>query len=244
MSELSRKQREIAERHALFLEIAKQLITQESIALLSMDKIAELAEYSKGTVYQHFSCKEEILIQLCNNSLTQLLALMERGANFDGCYRDRVLAIFYASTLWTKMDPISIDMMHHSALCSVKPNVEPASLEQHNQLEQSILETVAGLVQAAINDGELPQPEELNPMEIVYGLWSTCYGGQLIDNSEVSLIELGIPDTNRALIRTASLIMDGLQWKPLNTKQHLNQLVSKFETNLFETEVYTLNRSA
>ena len=31
---------------------------------LGMDRVAELLQYSKGTIYNHFSCKEEIIIAL------------------------------------------------------------------------------------------------------------------------------------------------------------------------------------
>jgi len=75
MNPPTRKQREIADRHTRFLDIAGSLIEAEGYSTLSMDRIAELAEYSKGTVYQHFSCKEEILIQLCNQNSQNLKSL-------------------------------------------------------------------------------------------------------------------------------------------------------------------------
>ena len=82
MNTLTRKQREIADRHTRFLDIAKSLIETEGYSTLSMDRIAELAEYSKGTVYQHFSCKEEILIQLCNQNGQILKSLFERACDY------------------------------------------------------------------------------------------------------------------------------------------------------------------
>ncbi len=61
MTPLSRKQREIRDRELLILDNAAELLYQEGYAGLSMERIAEAIEYSKGTVYQHFKCKEEVL---------------------------------------------------------------------------------------------------------------------------------------------------------------------------------------
>jgi len=100
MQAMTRKQREVANRHALFLDIARNVLHEEGFHLLSMERVAECAEYSKGTVYQHFSCKEEMLIQLCITSTTQLLALFQRAAGFDGSHRDRMMAVMHAHDLW------------------------------------------------------------------------------------------------------------------------------------------------
>jgi AcrR family transcriptional regulator len=43
-----------------------------------MDKIAEKVEYSKGSIYQYFSCKEEVVCVLCEESMGQLVSLFKR----------------------------------------------------------------------------------------------------------------------------------------------------------------------
>ncbi|MBL4608093.1 MAG: helix-turn-helix transcriptional regulator [Pseudomonadales bacterium] len=43
---------------------------------LTMARIAELTEYSKVTIYQHFSCKEEIVQRLAAKSTETLVELL------------------------------------------------------------------------------------------------------------------------------------------------------------------------
>ncbi|MEO1235180.1 MAG: helix-turn-helix domain-containing protein, partial [Planctomycetota bacterium] len=64
MQTLTRKQREIADRERLILDHARRMLLDGGVASLSMDRLAEAIEYSKGTVYQHFSSKEDVVAAL------------------------------------------------------------------------------------------------------------------------------------------------------------------------------------
>ena len=61
---VTRKQREIAQREDLILETARKMLLERGYLGLTMDRIAEEIEYSKGTVYQHFSSKEDLISTL------------------------------------------------------------------------------------------------------------------------------------------------------------------------------------
>jgi AcrR family transcriptional regulator len=90
---LTRKQREVKEREGRILELARSMIIQEGYHGLSMDRIAEALEYSKGTIYQHFSCKEEILMALVNQTMERRLDLFRCAAAFRGRSRERITAV-------------------------------------------------------------------------------------------------------------------------------------------------------
>ena len=81
---LSRKQREVQGRQERILELARSMIVRDGYHGLSMDRIAEALEYSKGTIYQHFTCKEEILMALVNQTMERRLHLFQRAAAFRG----------------------------------------------------------------------------------------------------------------------------------------------------------------
>ena len=158
---LSRKQRDIATRHALFLEIADNILKEEGFHLLSMERIAEIAEYSKGTLYQHFTCKEEILVQLCIKCMEELYVLFKKAAHIDGSQRDRVIAVFYAHQLWARTGNNQTELMLHLSTHGVREKLTPLSRQQHDQLEQSLVDLVKGLVVQAIADGELKKHKHI-----------------------------------------------------------------------------------
>lgn len=238
---LSRKQREIAQRHALFLDIASNLLTEDGYHQLTMERIAELAEYSKGTVYQHFSCKEEILIQLCIASMSHLHALFSRASEFPGSHRDKILGVFYAHELWTQHDKNAVDMLQHLSMHGVRDKVSEESQTQHDKLEHGLVALVTNIVVEAINAGELPKQKTLTPPQIVFGLWSMSMGGQLLQASDLPLQEFGVENPGISLLRTVAATLDGYGWQPLGTEVHFKKLLKQFEGDWFDTVINSVN---
>lgn len=239
---MSRKQREIAKRHTLFLEIARNILEDEGYHLLSMERIAEVAEYSKGTVYQHFTCKEEILIQLCNEEMSQLLDLFKRAAEINGTNRDRIFAIAYAHQHWCHTDQncpsnrSKSELQQQLLMHGVLDKVTESSLKVHDELQFAIIGLVNSIVEQAIRDGDLSKSKHLRASEIVYGLWSLSTGSQFLQASELPLKEFGIRDPDMTLLRTMNLMLDGLNWQPLHTEAHLKKLIKQLNTQVFTKE--------
>ena len=61
---LKGKQREILEREKLFLEVARALFLRDGFHGVTIGRIARETGFSKGTIYQRFSCKEELIVEL------------------------------------------------------------------------------------------------------------------------------------------------------------------------------------
>lgn len=237
---MSRKQREIANRHALFLEIGRGILEEEGYHLLSMERIAEVAEYSKGTVYQHFTCKEEILIQLCNEDKQELLALFKRAAEIEGTNRDRMFAVFYGHQLWANNHCCETknktDMMQHLSMHGVLDKVTESSRKLHEELQLAMVGLVNSIVDQALLNGDLNKSKHLHASEIVFGLWSLSTGGHTLQASELPLDEFGVRDPGMTLIRTMILIFDGLGWHPLHSEAHLKKLMKQLNTQVFAEE--------
>ena len=93
MTTLTPKQREIQERETKILEVARPIVVREGYHGLNMDRIAEKISYSKGTIYNHFSCKEEIIIALAVQNVAKRIELFRQAAQFKGRPRYRMRAI-------------------------------------------------------------------------------------------------------------------------------------------------------
>src|SRR5580704_16382536 len=117
---LTRKQREIQGREGRILEVARSMIVHDGYHGLSMDRIAEALEYSKGTIYQHFSCKEEVLMAVVNEALERRLGLFRRAALFRGRSRERLVAIGVAAELFFQLYPDHFQVEHVIRLSSVQ----------------------------------------------------------------------------------------------------------------------------
>ncbi|MDH3451683.1 MAG: TetR/AcrR family transcriptional regulator, partial [Gammaproteobacteria bacterium] len=111
MNTASRKQREIAAREVLILDCAAKLLGEFGYQGLSMDRVAEMVEYSKGTIYQHFNCKEDLLAGLCLRSSRDLYGLFSRASSLDLSPRERLLAIAFAYQLFIRLHPLEFANM-------------------------------------------------------------------------------------------------------------------------------------
>lgn len=212
MSNLSRKQREIAERHNHFLNIGRSLVHQDGFHQLSMDRVAELAEYSKGTIYQHFNSKEELLGQLCVNALQRLHALAQRAANHKGPHRERLLGVFIAHDLFQKQSAEDIGMMQYFQTDQVLEKLSPSTLERYSSLQSDIFNLVKQIVDDAIDAGELPKTR-LSSADIVFGLWSMTHGAESLRMCKFSLKHIGVENSCLAIIELVNHLLDGLGWQ-------------------------------
>lgn len=80
----TRKKHELRKREELFLQVARRLLLERGFHGLTMDRIAEETGYSKGTIYLHFGCKEELLLELGKRSRRERLDFITRSVTFKG----------------------------------------------------------------------------------------------------------------------------------------------------------------
>src|SRR5262245_32065143 len=102
---LSRKDRERKNREELFLDTAAQMLLQEGYLGLNLDRLAFKVEYSKGTLYQHFKTKEDLILAIAARSMEQRHAFFTRAATLTGRPRERMTAIGLADLVFVRLHP-------------------------------------------------------------------------------------------------------------------------------------------
>jgi len=149
MENLTRKQREIKEREDRILELARRMLAEGGYLGLSMDGIAEQLEYSKGTIYNHFPCKEEIIISLAVETMDRRLGMFQRAAEFVGRSRERISAIGVAAELFVRLYP------HHFFVEQIirSASIWEKTTEKRRSLMQSCEHRCMGIVSGIIRDG-------------------------------------------------------------------------------------------
>lgn len=66
---MTKKQQAIANREMELIELAQELVKEQGFANFTMDKLTSRSPYSKGTIYNHFCSKEDVVLALCIHSL-------------------------------------------------------------------------------------------------------------------------------------------------------------------------------
>ena len=236
MNTLSRKQREIQQREKLMLDIAERLIAEGGHQAMSMDRIAELSEYSKGTVYQHFPNKEEVQIRLCLRSMGTLTDLFERASAFKGSSRERMTAIVVAHTLYSKLYPLQFSLIQVIKTGSVREKLCDTSRSEHIEAERRIIGVMVGIITDGIESGELTLPEAMTPIDVVFGLWSCSYGALVLQTYDINFDEIGLPDPCGAMMRVLQATLDGMGWQPLSGESDLDALFNRIRNEVYADE--------
>ena len=236
MATSARKQREIEQREALILDVARKMLLEVGYIGLNMDRIAEATEYSKGTIYQHFSCKEDVLVALCHQSLQKQAEFFERAATFKGRTRERMAAIGEAYALFVRLHPhyFQSGQIIHSAAVRAKTSDER---QRHLQTgEHRCMAVVSGIIRDAIAQGDLVPPVWSSPEKLTFGLWAMTFGAYMLMTSDLPLEILGIGDPRATLRGNSHALLDGFGWHPLSSEWDYEQTYARIRKEVFPDE--------
>ena len=233
----TRKQREMLEREELILSAAQTMLHQHGYNHLTMDRVAETVEYSKGTIYNHFSSKEDLVCSLSCRCITNLIDVFERAYNFDGSTRERYSAIGIGYSVYHQLHPMDSQNIQIVKNHAVREKISKEKLVEIDSLEQRATKIAQSIVQEAIDCGDLDKKNQEHISTIVFGLWSMHYGALLLDQSDIPLHKLGFSPVVKMLWRNTNIYLDGYQWQPLSTSTDSKKLFEKISSALFDDNI-------
>jgi len=235
MVTLSRKERERQAREEKILLLARGMLRELGYLGLSMDRIAAQMEYSKGTIYQHFRNKEEIILALANEALEKRLEMFQRAATWSGAQhsREQMAAIGAAAEEFVERYPhhFAVEQIVRSASIWEKTSEERRELMQN--CERGCLQIVGGVVRDGLAHGDLTLPEGRSPEDLVFGLWSLNFGAYTILTSSDSLQENGIADPVAALRHNQNCMLDGYDWRPMSAEHDYSSTMDQVKREVF-----------
>ena len=234
---MTRKEREKREREARILQLAQDMLGESGYLGLSMDRIAAEMEYSKGTIYQHFPNKEEIILALANQALETRVSMFEKAAAWKGTTRERMAAIGMAAAHFVRLYPhhFAVEQLVRSGSIWEKTTPNRRSFLLH--CEASCMRVLGGVVRDAVTAGDLNLRAGITPVDVVFGLWSMNFGAYIIITSTDTLGFQGIPDPERTLWLNLSTLLDGYQWRALSTDVDYEAIAQEIAQQLFDPEV-------
>jgi len=230
-----RKQREFEEREALILDVARRFLNERGYFGFNMDDIAAEIEYSKGTVYQHFKSKEDVLMGLAAAATGKRVEMFARAATFRGRPRERMTAIGCAAQLFVRLYPDHFRVEQVLEMSSIRGKTAEERQDMLKACEGRCMSIIAGIIRDGIAQGDLVLPVDEAPENIGFGLWSLCMGGYTIAHG-APVAELGIADPYRAIVRNYHHYLDGIDWKPLSTKFDYDAVWDRAGRELFADE--------
>ncbi len=219
MGTSSRKQREVQHREQMLLEVGRQMLIEHGFAGLSMDRLAEATEYSKGTVYQHFSTKEDLVAALAAQSIERRRSLFDRASRMSGRPRERMTAILVADELFARLHPHYFRSELIIKMANLENRASSDRLRTLERLDSDCSDVPRGLIAEAIQIGDLVLTPPRGEGEILFGLFSLAIGTHAIMLNHASLLsEWRIGPPLPSFRRNLQSLLDGYGMRPLSTE--------------------------
>lgn len=232
---MTRKQREVREREQLLLDVARKMLVEQGYAGLSMDQLAEATEYSKGTIYQHFSTKEDLVTALAIESMERRVELFLRAEKFVGRSRERMLAIGVADEIFARLETHHYRSEFIIKLANLQDRASAKRREMLDQLESNCFGCVVRIVKSGVDCGELPS--RIDPRELVYSVFTMALGTHMTSLNYCPMLkEFEIHDPIKVLLNGIHILMDGFGWKPLRDEWDYSVTYQRICSEIFSKE--------
>ena len=229
------KQREIDNREKEYLRTARRLWAEKGYAAFSMDRLAEATEYSKGTLYQHFTSKEDVLVAVAIEMEDVRFQLLQRAAAFVGWTRERMLAMGVAQDILYQQNP---DYLAVEELVETASWREKISAERRAALDRVVgRSSEAGLavIRDAMAEGDLTPPYGMTAEQVLLGLLAINKGLRAMwtaawwDRRWVQ----DAPMLHQHLLNAAC---DGLRWRPAGSEWDYDATIRRIWAEVFPAE--------
>lgn len=232
-----RKQTQIAEREAAILEIASEIISREGAQALTMERVLARVEFSKGTLYNHFTCREDLLVAVHARCFVSHLEFFNRGALFRGCPRERFAATGLGAQVLHQLDPRPF---RFSLTDTILAAASERWREMFRHYHRETIAVFAGIVRDALARGDLPAGTD--PERVTLGAWSLSCGAEEIHESGLLPRRLSTGEFNHLRSQLIETLLDGFGWRPLSSELDYAKVRERIMREVYPAEAAKLGR--
>ncbi|MAT51679.1 MAG: TetR family transcriptional regulator [Porticoccaceae bacterium] len=236
MSTKKRRQREFVERESRILAKAWELLERDGLLKLQMSRLAEECEYSVGTLYHHFSSKEDMLLALATEQVSERLRLFEKVAQWQANTRDRMIGFLFADALFARREPLFFHLQQYITT----PVIAAAISEERRQLaieaHRPLAELFLSVVEEAQSNGDLGNTT-LSPLQLGLGLWALAEGMHTLVHAEGLSEPYKVSSPYSLLLNHCHAWLNGHEWRPLyplNDLQAQAELIDRVRREVFD----------
>ena len=170
---ISRKERERLNRESEVLSAAERLFITKGFESTTMEEIAKASEFTKRTVYQYFTCKENLFFAVILTGVHQMFSYIEEEAKAGKNGFDKLTGMRRALSRYIKESPDMYRLMQYTAYIKTDP-VELPKYRELAQYNNRLFTLFSQLVDEGIQDGSVRA--ELNTPLGIFALYFLTTG--------------------------------------------------------------------
>ena len=237
MSIASRKEREFKAREKLILDKSYEMIVELGYIGFTIDKLAKEIDYAKGTIYKHFTCKEDIIAKLLYAMLRERNEVVNRCFELEQPTRIKFLVANTGANLFHHLNPNMHKLVHISYVGSIWNKAQDKLREEHRSIFLDSFVAFKRILKNAQENGDIELGEHI-AADIFYSVVSMDVGYDRLSSSLFDLsnqcdmkicaafeCELNHREIYHMLNLNIDTYLDGLGWKPLSTSENYRNLI-------------------
>jgi AcrR family transcriptional regulator len=234
---MSKSEQKKLDREQELVDLAVLILNQEGFAGLSLEKLTAKSCYSKGTIYNHFSSKEDCLSALCIRAVSSILELFKRALAFEGCSREKTVAVHYAYQLYARIEPTLFMAVLSSKSPGVREKTSRERMQIMDALEFDINNFSDAMFRNAVADGSLNIPAHLSIEVLTFSNWALSFGTNALAASASEAKAVNRLDPNTLLLQNIGILLDGMNWKPLSKDWDYQKTWQRVEKEIFADDL-------
>jgi len=212
------KQKELRARETHFKQVAREILLREGYQGLTINRVAEVTGFSRGTVYQFFGSKEELITALGIECRVRLLETVRKAARLPGRPREQMVAMGEMMAYYAKHDANDYRILKIIDSEAILDKVSKAQQEQMKEHDIQVFNTLFGIVKDAITAGDLVLHGGSTPQSLTFAFWAMVDGCLAAIMGSAPLNEAEIHDPMGEIVRNGHYLLDGYGWRPLSTE--------------------------
>ncbi|MCX4827781.1 TetR/AcrR family transcriptional regulator [Streptomyces sp. NBC_00006] len=159
MRTTQRKAQEVAERDQKLVYVALDMVCRDGFHNLTLGKLADEAGYSKGTVYNHFTCREDLLIELSAESARRQLRYFQAIADLPWGGARAVYGMTLAYMRHAEVAPVLFECSITARTDAVCKVASEERLKRRDLVEAQMSQVVGYAVERSVAEGSFGNAE-------------------------------------------------------------------------------------
>lgn len=168
-----RKEREFSRREQEILQAALSLFNRDDWQSVTIEEVAQASEIGKGTIYKHFSSKEDIYARLAldfNRKLLERLRCIDPGLDVLGRLR-AIIRVFWETHVTSQEYHRLVQYCERE---DFRRNLSDGTREEIQQLDQEFHGLVTSLVEQGTREGVFSGTK--SPPMMLFGAQAALFG--------------------------------------------------------------------
>lgn len=212
MGIVERKDRERDERRKNILDAARRAMRKHGIENCSMERIAEEAELAKGTLYLYYSNRDEMLLALLSQDLTDLVDRIEKVCRSKMEPDKRLLRAISTFQSFASTHEVFFRTVSHlnmRSLVGCSNSMTQMTATNYHDLNTRMIDLIADVVQQGIDEGIFHTDKPAK--QVVVQIMLALKGLMIVTHNSLFPPAWEKMDAGRLVHDTAHLMIKGLK---------------------------------